>query len=401
MTPRRFMVIAGEASGDLLAAELVTTVRERLAQRQARPTSDSQPLQASLEPEFFGAGGTAMKAAGVDLAFDLTAHAVVGLVEVLKNYKSFRRLFLQLLKLAIARQPHAIICVDFSGFNRRFAHAVQKHVRHQSAFLNWHPKLIQYVSPQVWASRAGRADKMARDFDLLLSIFPFEKEWYARRVPGFRVEFVGHPLVDRYRSLSQTEGDTTQWPPLVVLLPGSRDSELNRHLPVMREALAAMQREIDLRWEMVVPNESLADRAKREFSGISGGAIRSGGLAEALPRADLAIASTGTVTLECAWFGVPVVALYKTSWTTYQVGKRVVKVRFLAMPNLLADEQIYPELIQGEATGAKIAEASVKLLRNPAQRQAIRAKLKNVVDRLGPPGAAGRAADATLDLLSV
>jgi lipid-A-disaccharide synthase len=169
----------------------------------------------------------------------------------------------------------------------------------------------------------------------------------------------------------------------------------------MREALGQMQRELDLRWAMVVPNESLADQARREFTALSGGEIRSAGLAEVLSRADLAIASTGTVTMECAWFGVPAVALYKTSWGTYQVGKRVVKVRFLAMPNLLANEEIYPELIQDQATGAKIAETAVKLLRNPAQRQAIRAKLKNVADRLGPPGAARRAADAVLDLLGV
>src|SRR5437868_6622159 len=202
MTPKRFMVIAGEASGGLLAAELVRALRAKLARRQSAFTTDSQPLQTSLEPEFFGAGGPAMQAAGVELAFDMTTHAVVGLIEVVKNYRKFRGLFHRLLELAIQRQPHAIICVDFSGFNRRFAHAVRKQSGHTRTFLNWTPKIIQYVSPQVWASRESRAHKMARDFDLVLSIFPFEKQWYATHLPKFPVQFVGHPLVDRYQGFT-------------------------------------------------------------------------------------------------------------------------------------------------------------------------------------------------------
>ena len=164
------MVIAGEASGDLLAAELVTALKKAAA--NAQPES---------QLEFFGAGGPAMQQAGVELAFDMTTHAVVGLVEVIRNYAKFRRLFQQLLDLAFARKPDVIICVDFGGFNRRFAHAV----RERSKGANWSPRLIQYVSPQVWASRPGRAQKMAHDFDLLLTIFPFETEWYRKRLPDF------------------------------------------------------------------------------------------------------------------------------------------------------------------------------------------------------------------------
>src|SRR5882724_2925276 len=147
MTPKRIMIIAGEASGDQLAAELVRVLREKLARRPANYTPESQPLQASLDPQFFGAGGPAMKDAGVELGFDMTGHSVVGLVGVMKNYGTFRRLFGELLELAIRREPHAIICVDFSGFNRRFGHAVRKYVRgHDGPFLNWKPKLVQYVS---------------------------------------------------------------------------------------------------------------------------------------------------------------------------------------------------------------------------------------------------------------
>src|SRR4051812_26929179 len=161
---KQVMVIAGETSGDLLAAELVTALR-----RGTRTDQKEGGLQ------FFGAGGPAMQEAGVELAFDMTAHAVVGLVEVIRNYRKFRRLFLQLLDVALSRKPDAIICVDFSGFNRRFAHVVRERSKG-----TWRPRLIQFVSPQVWASRPGRAEKMAHDFDLLLAIFPFETDWYRK-----------------------------------------------------------------------------------------------------------------------------------------------------------------------------------------------------------------------------
>src|SRR5439155_16703601 len=166
MKPKSFMLIAGEASGDLLAAELVQALRDEFAAGEPILTHDYQPLYASLEPRFFGAGGPRMAAAGVDLAFDMTAHSVIGLSDALKKYFKFRRLFDQLYKLTLDREPDAIICVDFAGFNRRFAHAIKEYVRsHLDWFHAWNPKLIQYVSPQVWASREGRAYQMARDYD--------------------------------------------------------------------------------------------------------------------------------------------------------------------------------------------------------------------------------------------
>src|SRR5690349_4775250 len=199
MKPKSFMLIADEASGDLLASELVQGIRQQLNDVEAQPTHDFQPLHTSLAPRFFGAGGPRMEAAGVELAFDMTAHSVIGLSDVLKNYFKFRRLFMRLFRLALDREPDVIICVDFSGFNRRFGHEIKKYVRARlDWFHDWNPKLIQYVSPQVWASREGRAYQMAKDFDLLLSIFPFEKDWYVERVPQLQVEFVGNPIIDRY-----------------------------------------------------------------------------------------------------------------------------------------------------------------------------------------------------------
>ncbi|MEY2427549.1 MAG: lipid-A-disaccharide synthase, partial [Verrucomicrobiota bacterium] len=182
MKPKTFMLIAGETSGDMLAAELVQALREEVLEGDSATTTDYQPLYSTLEPRFFGAGGPRMAAAGAELAFDMTEHSVIGLWEAVKNYPKFRRLFHQLRTLAIQREPDAIVCVDFSGFNLRFAHAIKQYARSRSGwFHDWDPKIIQYVSPQVWASRESRAYRLAQDCDLLLSTFPFEKRWYAKK----------------------------------------------------------------------------------------------------------------------------------------------------------------------------------------------------------------------------
>ena len=396
------MVIAGETSGDVLAAELVRALRQELAELDSIPTTDYQPLLASLEPRFFGAGGPRMAAAGVDLAFDMTAHAVIGMSDVLKNYLKFRRLFHQLFQLALERQPDAVICVDFSGFNRRFAHAIRQYTRRRSDwFHDWNPRIIQYVSPQVWASREGRAYQVARDYDAVLSIFPFEKDWYAKRVPRLRVEFVGHPIAERYGvgRVTSSEGQGKKGAALVLLLPGSRPDELRRHLPVMLAALTLIRAQIaSLRARMVLPNESLSQQAKALMLPINL-EVQVGDLPDSLAEADVAIASTGTVTTECAYFGVPTVALYKTSWSTYQIARRIVKVKYLAMPNLLANEEVFPEFIQGAATPDNLARAALELLRDAGRRARVKAKLAEVVASLGGPGATQRAAHVIVETL--
>src|ERR1700677_811464 len=175
------MLIAGETSGDLLASELVGALRAK--------------LPGTL---FFGAGGSKMSAAGVELAFDMTQLAVTGITDVVKNYFKFRQRFNQLVALARERKPDAIIGVDYGGFNLRLGHAIKSFVRQSPSPGNsWNPKIVQFVSPQVWASRPKRANQLEADYDLLLSIFPFEKDWYAKHAPKLRVEFVGHPMLDR------------------------------------------------------------------------------------------------------------------------------------------------------------------------------------------------------------
>ncbi len=373
------MLVAGDPSGDQLAAELARELRD-----QAGPFS----------PRLIGAGGPAMAAAGVELRHDLTRHSVIGL-EILRRYAELRRAFYDLLAFAGRERPDIVIGVDYGGFNLRFAAAVRKRLAcEQGPFLNWRPKLVQYVSPQVWASRPGRAQTLARTHDLLLSILPFEPAWYAQHAPGLRVEFVGHPLVGRHPSrVASTEAPAT-----LLLLPGSRVSELQRHLPVMIPAAQQIAAATGARVRMVLPTESLRTMAAPFLAPLPALEIQIGGLADALRNATVALASTGTVTLECAWFGVPTVALYRTSRLTYELGRRIVTVKFLALPNLLAGEMVLPEFVQDAATPEALAAAAVELFRSPQRRAETQSKLARIAQSLGTPGAGRRAAATILSL---
>ena len=418
------MLIAGEASGDLLAAELVCALREKVIARSQDTTADVQPLRTALAPRFFGAGGPKMAEAGVELAFDLTKHSVIGISDVLKSYPQFRRLFRQLVQLAIARQPDVIIGVDYGGFNLRFGRAIKNYVRrHRKPFAPWNPKIVQFVSPQVWASRPGRAYTLADNYDLLLSIFPFEKDWYAKRVPKLPVKFVGHPMVGRPGIAESIEGSEERSVPSAVLLPGSRADEVRRHWPLLVGVAELMAKQMpEVVFRVVLPNPDLLGLLWPEFANKSGNkqlagtptpgdvetcaaslglnvVVQIGDVLGALANADVAITKSGTITMECAAFGVPAVVFYKTSWPTYLIGKQIVSVKYLAMPNLMAGETIYPEFIQQEATAENISRAALELLRDESRRATVKTKLTKVIAALGGAGAAGRAAEAISDLL--
>jgi len=374
------MLIAGEPSGDQLASELVGAIR------RAAPAL-------GLEPSFVAAGGEHLAGAGAELLVDLTRHSVIGLWEAIRKYAAFRRIFDDLMRRALELRPDFVVGIDYGGFNLRFAKALRRRTRGT----DWQPRIVQFVSPQVWASRPGRARVLEENHDLLLGILPFEKAWYARHAPGVPFEFVGHPLVDRHGG-RRPEPRSVPGPARIVLLPGSRPGELERHLPVLLRALERIRQGFAVEARLVLPNASLADQA-RAIAGREGLAMPAaevGGLSDALSAATLALASTGTVTLECAWYGVPTVALYRTSWSTYEIGRRLIRVKYLAMPNLLADGVVMPEFIQDAATPGAIAEAALALLRDPGALAESRAALGRVVDSLGLPGACDRAAAAIL-----
>jgi lipid-A-disaccharide synthase len=378
MAEAKLMFIAGEVSGDARCAGLVTALKQLCRER-------GQPLL-----KCFGAGGAKMREAGMELAVDMTQHAVIGHLDALKGYARFKRLFDQLLVLACERQPDAVVLVDFSGFNLRFAQALKRR-----ATASWRPKVIYFISPQLWASRPGRARQMERDVDLLLSIIPFEQAWYATHAPKLRVEFVGHPLVEEY-SNAERGMRSAESKPVVVLLPGSRKKEIAAHLPVMLKALKEIRAGLPVAARLHLPNEQLAELARTSLGGMTDVEIKTGDLCESLKGVAVAITKSGTVSLECALMGVPGVVIYITSPLVYYIGRRVVNVKYLAMPNLLADEPVYPELIQGAATPEAIASHALALLQSPATHKAACEKLARVVGLLGAPGASRRAGEAVL-----
>lgn len=386
------MMSAGEASGDMLAAEWVRSFRA---------------IAGSVPPVFFGAGGPQMAAAGVELSEDLTRHALIG-IPTYGQYRRLRQIRDTLLREAIQRQPDIFIGVDFFGFNgslaREFRAAVSDMV---GPFHNWRPKIVQYVSPQVWASRPGRAQRMAESHDLLLSILPFEKEWYRQNAPKLQVEFVGHPIVDRHLHRPIR---SEAMPHEIVLLPGSRKGELMRHLPLVMEAGARLKQELGVVPRLILPPSIDLGPFSTVLSQYQGIEVLRGGLSEALTRATLALACTGTVTLECAWHAVPTIAFYRTSRTTFEIGKRLVTVRYLAMPNLLAcgvgaadlpgSSPVVPELIQDDATPDRIVAVASEWLKNSRVREQVGLRLRAITETLGEPGASDRAARAVLKLIN-
>lgn len=381
--PKSFMLIAGEASGDLLAAELVSALHQKLS-----------------EAKFFGAGGPRMAQAGVELAFDLTQHAATG-IPTLGRFFQGRKQLNQLLALAIERKPDAVIGVDYGFFNLRFGHAIKQFVR-DNPFSKWSPKITQFVSPQVWASRPGRAKLLEADYDLLLSIFPFEKDWYAQRTPKLRVEFVGHPMVERLKAEGRglkAEGSAAS--PTVLLLPGSRKSELKHHLPVMLDAVQLIQTKLSTsRARMVLPDPTLKELADKLSTPPPNVETQVGNLPQALAQADVVISKTGTVTMECAFFGVPAVTLYQKPLLGLAISFGIITVKSLTMPNLLAGEEVYPEFLQKDATPENIAQAALELLQDEPRRHKIKLQLAKVIASLGGPGACDRAAKAILSLFS-
>ncbi|MEO6787881.1 MAG: lipid-A-disaccharide synthase [Chthoniobacteraceae bacterium] len=367
----KFYVVAGEASGDARGVELLRAIRER-----------------APGTEFLGAGGREMRAFAGDAVFDWADEAVVGLWDVLKKYGYFRRQFHRMLAEIEVAKPDALITIDYPGFNMRLAKAAKARM----------PGLrtIHYVSPQVWAWHRGRIPKMARFLDLMLCLFPFELPLYADA--GLRAVCVGHPLLD---SLAAEKKEQSRDASLVALLPGSRGKEVRKIFPVMVEAAKKMkQSHPTLRFEAAAARETLAEEMRQilrahgcdeSFCAIT---LRSAH--DLMQRAGAGMVCSGTATLESTFFGLPMVILYKVAWLTWAVGKRLVKIPWLGLPNVLAGREIAREFLQDDALPGPIADALGQLIENPSARGAQQRAQAEVIASLGERGAARRAAEAIL-----
>ncbi len=366
------LMVAGEASGDAHGADLIQAIKEK--QSKAR---------------IIGVGGPKMAAAGQEQLFDMTAHAVLGLVEVLKKYYKFRKFRDQILDLAKRERPDAVVLIDSSGFNLRLSPSLRRDLPGT--------RMIYFVSPQVWASRAGRVKTLQRDIDLLLAILPFEKAWYEKAAPGFNVQWVGHPVLDRIRKNDEVEPN----PNLIALLPGSRRTEVEKHLPVLWEAALLMGRERPgLKFILLAPNEAIQKYALEMVAKFAAPNFafecNVGYAISHLSRCSLALVASGTASLECALVGIPQIVVYRVHPLTYFAGKRVVKVKYLSLINVMANEAIVPEFIQDALEPSAVAKEALELLNNPQRRETMKRSVAQVVATLGEPGASKRAATAIL-----
>lgn len=368
-------IIAGEASGDTHAAGLMRALLAR---------------QAGIR--FEGLGGPQMKAVAPGVEDWLADSAVLGLWEVLRHYGYFKRKFAEVLERVRSSRPDAVVLVDYPGFNLRVAKALRA-----SGFRG---RIIYYISPQVWAWKKGRVKVMARVLDLMICIFPFERPFYEQS--NLRTVFSGHPLVDRTRALRKA---WKQEPGLIGWFPGSRFNEVRRLFPVMLEAAALVRSQVpSARFAASAANESLA-AWMRECCDVKRHSeakawIEVGTVYDLMQRASAGAVASGTATLEAACFGLPYALVYKVNRLTYEVGKRVVKIKNLGIVNILAGRDVVRELIQDDLTPESLAAEMISLLTDVSRRAQMERDLGDVVAGLGEGGAYEHAAAAVHDCLT-
>lgn len=363
---KRILFVAGDPSGDEHAARVAAESKVRGA-------------------EILAAGGPALRAVADRWLGDVVSQGVMGFWEPLKKIPFFLNVLNRVIRPALREwEPQVVVPTDFYGFNRHVARSAKDAGR----------RVCYFISPQVWASRPGRIQTLKKCVDRMLVIFPFEEKLY--RDAGVPVTFVGHPLLDVLPDVSASAPSNVE--PRVGLLPGSRPSEVRRLLPVFLETADRMP--AGTRFVLFAaptlsnafydrflagrrPGKHLLEVVRDENYSIRRGL-------------DMALACSGTATLENALLGIPTVVAYKTSWPTYLLARTLVNVPYIAMPNILARKVLMPEHIQTRARPNELAEALVTLWKDGSARKAVRGELLALRGQLGGPGAARRAADAIL-----
>ena len=378
LRPAELLVVAGEASGDLHGARLVEELRRRIPDLVT-----------------FGLGGDQLQAAGLQAVAHSSEVAVVGITEVLKELPRIRQVFDALLREADRRHPAGAVLIDFPDFNLRLARQLKRRG----------VRVVYYISPQVWAWRKGRVKAIARVVDRMLVLFPFEVGFYQRsRVNAVHV---GHPLVDEVPVLPQA-WDRGEPPGAyrIALLPGSRRSEVRALLPTLLGAARALGTRLPIevrliqaptiRRELLLehiaaaglpPDVPVAIEAADRFAAVAG--------------SHLALCASGTATLEVGLLGTPMIVVYRLAAWTYLLARMLVRLPHVSLVNLVLESGAVPELIQGEASPERIASEAERILRQPAVRDAMRAGLAGLRERLGEGGASRRAAREVIEALGL
>lgn len=360
----RILVSAGEASGDLYASELVGALRE-------------------LVPgaEYFGCAGVRLRAAGVRAVVDSESLAVAGLVEVVRHLPRIKGEFDRLVAAAERERPDLAILTDSPDFHLRLARKLKA----------LGVPVVYLIAPQVWAWRSGRVKAMRRDLDLLLCIFPFEEAWFRER--GVNAVYIGHPLPRLVRTSAGREEFLREFGleagrPLVALTPGSREGEIQRHLPAVIEAVERMRAaRPEVQFVLALAAGSAGRLGENFRERIHAAAIQ---MIEArtwdvLAHCDLALAASGTVTVEAALQGAPMVTYYRVNALSWKLGRRFVKAPHLTMVNLIAGHRVVPELMQDEFTGERLAAEALRLLDDPAARETMREEFRRLRQQLETP----------------
>lgn len=381
------MIVAGEASGDAHSAALIEALRE---------------LSPDTEFEFFGAAGPKMRSAGVDAIVDSDDFAIVGLAEIARALPMFWSAFTKLKQAAVVRKPDLVILVDFPEFNLKLAKTLKR-----QGF-----RVVYYISPQLWAWRKYRVSAVRKYVDLMLTILPFEKEWYASNgVP--QVEYVGNPLANEVHSSIGKEEfckihklDSNR--PVISLLPGSRQTEITRILP---EMLAAAELIVNERRDVQFVVAAASTKARNSIDPIIRNEVLKGlripetlivvekNTYEALNASDAAAVTSGTATLETGIIGTPLVVVYKGSTLNYKLLRPLINVEHFGLINLIAEKRIAKELIQNDFTPEALSAEIIRLL-EPDVNSSVRGDLRSAVAKLGTGGASKKAAEAILGFLS-
>ncbi len=383
----KIMIVVGEMSGDSHAAKLIAALRQNYP---------------AAEFEFFGTTGEKMRAAGVETLEKADDFARVGIIEVATALPMFWKVFRKVKKEAFKRKPDAVILVDFPDFNLRLATALKKK----------NIKTIYYISPQVWAWKKHRVKRIKKDVDLLLTILPFEQNWYAEH--GFeKLKYVGNPLAGEVKSKSSrikfcAENDLDNEKPIIALLPGSRGNEIDKILPVLIETACLMSsKKKDLQFVIALAAIRKKSEVKRIVSEVEACGFKipkclsvvKEATYEALHAADAAAVASGTATLEAAIIGTPMAIVYKVSNLTYYVLKNFVSIEFIGLVNLIAREKVAAEFIQNDFTAEILSRELFRLLEKNVNDE-MRKKLAHIKQILGSGGASKLAAEAVMNELS-
>ncbi len=369
----KYYIIAGEASGDLHASNLVAEIKKK-----------------DKKAEFRGFGGDLMKAQGVDLVKHYRLMAYMGFVEVAVNLRKVLGNIAQCKQDMVDYQPDVVILVDYPGFNLRMAKFA-----HEKGF-----KVIYYISPQVWAWKRRRVNKIKASVDKMLVILPFEEEFYKRY--GVDVTYVGNPLLDEFekfgtanRSIFLRRNSLGEKREIIALLPGSRKQEVKRMLPIM---LKMVPRFPD--YQFVVAGVSSLDKdLYKQIMGNTDAFYVENQTYELLQNSSAALVTSGTATLEAALFTVPEVVCYKATDFSYRLAKWMIKVKYISLVNLVMDREAVKELIQNDLTEEKLAAELDQLLHNGKRQRQLLEDYEELKDRLGNAGASEKAAEVIINHL--